>query len=322
MNKSLIKSSNSTPEFIRTSVLVVIGTYNRGASVVDTVKSVLKNKYLNYTVVVVDQSTNNITKEALLPFCLDYRFKYFHSSTPGLARAHNFAIRDSSAELIAITDDDCVVDENWIARFVEVFATNPKIGLVFGNTFAAPFDNSQGFIPSFVIEKPRLLSASWHPTRSRAMGACMGLRRKVWQELEGFDTTLGPGGLLLGGEDADMAIRTLLNGYYVLETPEVEVLHYGFRTFSQSRETIYRDTFGVGVVLVKPLRCGKYSVIPALLAEIILTLIPFLLKVVRLKKPFHFLQVKALFLGFWAGWKAPIDTKSGHYIEQVNEKVS
>jgi GT2 family glycosyltransferase len=290
------------------SVVVIIATRNRGSSAVRTVQSILANPYPSFKVLVIDQSDTTSTEEALTPFKTDDRFTYIYTKIIGLAHAHNLGISQSSSELIAITDDDCEVPANWLDRIVAAFEQNETVGMLFGNTLATPHNAGEGFVPEYKITTARLLQSSWRVSRARGMGACMALRRKAWLEVGGFDGMMGCGAPMQSGEDADMALRLNLKGYRVLETPQVQVLHYGYRTFAEGRQTVYRDAFGVGASLAKPLRLGHFSLLPLFLYEFFwLTLRPIIWNVVRWHRPFRFTMVR----GFVAGVKAALTSPVG-----------
>jgi hypothetical protein len=64
--------------------------------------------------------------------------------------------------------------------------------------------------------------------RVEGVGACMAIRRSLLTALGGFDEELGAGAQLYSAEDTDIAVRALLAGFYVCETPDAAVYHYWF----------------------------------------------------------------------------------------------
>jgi len=101
--------------------------------------------------------------------------------------------------------------------------------------------------------------------RVEGISACMGLRRSLWQRLGGFDEMLGAGAPFKSAEEIDFTIRALIAGYYVYETPNVEVIHLGFRTWKQGRTLLHGYLYGIGAMFTKHLRCGHLSVVQVLL---------------------------------------------------------
>ena len=69
----------------------------------------------------------------------------------------------------------------------------------------------------------------WQKHQVEGIGACMGIRRCVLDDLGGFDQILGIGAPLMTGEESDLTIRILLAGYFVYESPDIMFVHYGFR---------------------------------------------------------------------------------------------
>src|ERR1700730_8364360 len=70
-------------------VSVVICTKNRPHLISGAVRSVLDNRYPSFELLVVDQSTDCATQQALTPFPSDRRLRIIHSRTTGLAVSRN-----------------------------------------------------------------------------------------------------------------------------------------------------------------------------------------------------------------------------------------
>lgn len=312
---SLYKPVRKAAKISKPTFSVVIATRNRGDSCVTTVKSVLANHYPFFEVVVVDQSDEDSTEQALQQFKANENFSYIRSATKGLSRARNVAIERSQADWIAITDDDCEVPADWLEKLAAAITNNPQVGVVFGNTVAADCDWNEYFVPSYVKSSSKLFKQSWALERSGGMGACMATSRKTWAELNGFDAMLGVGAPMLSGEDNDFALRAVAKGYYVLEYPEFSVLHYGLRSKEEMRNTTYRNSFGVGAVLVKLLRSGHFSFLPVFMSETFNRLRIVSWQVLRRKKPYHFVMLKGFADGVLKGLKVPLNRKSGNFFE-------
>jgi GT2 family glycosyltransferase len=229
--------------------------------VVQTVRTVLLNDYPHFAIVVVDQSDDERTRDALRPFLEASRVTYLRMATRGLAAGRNLGIHAApKSEYIAITDDDCAVPPDWLSAMVQAFEVDARIGLVFGNVVAAPHDRKAGFVPAYERSEPFLARDMRDKHEVEGIGGCMGLRRDVWDALGGFDEMLGLGAPFPAGEEGDFAIRALLASYAVYETPAVHLLHHGFYTWQEGRSVVYRNWFGTGAMLVKHIRCRHWSV--------------------------------------------------------------
>ncbi len=248
-------------------ISVVISTRNRGATITTTIDSVLKNGYPYFELRVIDQSDNFQTEEAIQPYLKDHRIFYTHSKTVGLGKGRNVGVNQSKTELIAITDDDCEVPDNWLQEMVKALSTNPLIGVVFGSVLPGKHDGSAGFIPTYNCKVPILASDIQQKNSVRGIGACMGIRQSIWRVVNRFDEMLGPGAPFSCNDDGDFAIKVLLAGYYVFETPALYVIHHGFRTWKEGRPLARRNWYGVGASFTKHLKNGHFSLLKIIYYE-------------------------------------------------------
>jgi GT2 family glycosyltransferase len=296
-------------------ITAVICTRNRGAAVAQTVRTVLLNDYPHFGIVVVDQSDDERSREALRPFLDTPRVTYLRMATRGLAAGRNLGIHAAPrSEYIAITDDDCVAPPNWLSAMVQAFSVDARIGLVFGNVAPGPHDRAAGFVPAYERSEPFLARGMRDKHEVEGIGGCMGLRRDVWQALGGFDEMLGLGAHFPAGEEGDLAIRALLAGHAVYETPAVHVLHHGFYTWQEGRAVVHRNWFGTGAMLVKHLRCGHWSVAALLVRIAWRWAFARSRAAASLGTRSHtWLRLRAFLLGMLAGLCAPVNRRNAQF---------
>lgn len=77
---------------------------------------------------VTDSFSNDGTYEILKEYGKKIRLEQFKSNIAG---GHNFIIKNSNSEIIALTDADCLVDKNWLKELVKMFE-NKEIGAATG----------------------------------------------------------------------------------------------------------------------------------------------------------------------------------------------
>jgi GT2 family glycosyltransferase len=263
---------------------------------------------------IVDQSEDDLTESSLRPFIGNPRVRYLRTATKGLSVARNLASIMQS-EFIVTTDDDCETPTNWLRELVAAFALDNRIGIVFGNTLPGPHDRNTGFVPAYVLHEPFLAHNVREKHRVEGISACMGLRQSLWQQLDGFDEMLGAGAPFKAAEEVDFTIRALLVGHFVYETPNVSVIHQGFRTWEQGRTLIQGYLYGTGAMFAKHLKCGYWSVIQVLLH--LTWRWAFEHPIVDFgHRPSRGLRLKAFLQGFLAGTLNPVDKTTGHYVQQ------
>ncbi|ODS34733.1 MAG: glycosyltransferase family 2 [Candidatus Scalindua rubra] len=111
------------------TVSVIIHTYNNEKFIVETVESVLKQTYNDYEIIVVDDGSEDGTRDALLPYM--HKIRYHYKENGGIASAKNAGISLSKAEFIAFLDHDDLWIPNKLKIQMEYFNKSPQVGLVY-----------------------------------------------------------------------------------------------------------------------------------------------------------------------------------------------
>ena len=292
-------------------ITALVCTRNRGTQITGTLTSILACTHPQFELIVVDQSENSETEEAVAPFLSDPRLRYLRSREQGLGRARNVGLAESRAEIVVMTDDDCEVPPYWLETMAAVFAENPTVAVAFCSVAPAAHDSQAGFIPAYQRPGRRLLSGPLSKCKARGIGAGISVRRVMALEMGGFDVLLGSGGQFPSCEDGDMAVRALLKGYGVYETDAVAVQHSGYRTWTEGKMLARRDWVAIGAAYSKPLKCGhwRFAVVPAYEFSRH-ALWPPLSDLLHGRKPRGLGRILAFVQGFVQGWKTPVDPKT------------
>lgn len=116
-------------------VSVVINTYNRAATLRNTLDGLRYQTYRDFEVIVVNGPSTDGTNELLARYtdmARIYRCPEVH-----LSRSRNIGITQAAGDIVAFIDDDSVPDPRWIADLVEGY-DSPTVGgaggLVFDHT--------------------------------------------------------------------------------------------------------------------------------------------------------------------------------------------
>ena len=294
--------------------LVVIATLNRSSMVPAAIESVLNLDYPDFEVCLVDQSEDNSTAVAVQKFTGNPRFHFIASPTKGCSSGRNVGIRLFARDFIAITDDDCIVPPNWLMEMNKAFKLNYNIGVVGGNTIAGKYDQAAGFIPTYQCNEPFLATTIKQVNRVRAIGACYGLSYKAWQDLFYFDEMLGTGTPFKSSSEEDFTAKVLLSGHYVYETPEIFVIHNGFRTWREGRSLAKRNWFGLGAVHAKYFKQRKWFILRVIgFVFGVKAVGSFLKNLVAYRSVRGITPIISYCQGFIAGMLTRIDPVTGNY---------
>jgi glycosyltransferase involved in cell wall biosynthesis len=117
-------------------ISAVITTYNRSEMLATALEAVLNQKTggLSYEVIVVDNNSTDNTRATIESFIAKghTNLRYVFEPRQGIAYGRNAGIAAARAGIIAFTDDDVVVTDNWIAAIKRAFAENPDVDYIGG----------------------------------------------------------------------------------------------------------------------------------------------------------------------------------------------
>ena len=283
----------------------------------NAVESVLNASSIIEELIVIDQSTDERSEKSIEQFKTDTRLKYVKDNRVGKGLALNTGLKLAQGDVVAITDDDCVVSKDWPYHLIKSFHDNQKVAVAFGNVYPAPYDPKDGFIPIYTITKDKHIRHMWGKMFEGGIGANMAVRKMMAIEIGGFDLELGPGGKFGACVDGDFALRSLIRGYEITNVAASSVVHYGFRDWNSGSKMIQNAFYGIGASYVKPLRCGIVGGLPVymeiLISQCILHVIG---RTLSFRKPFGFHRLTSYLQGTRDGWRHPIDHKTLKYLSQ------
>jgi len=190
-----------------------------------SVEAVLSSEKVDVDVVLVDNgcTTDDVTVLEQLPGVTVVRPGY----NLGFAGGCNAGAAVATGEYVALVNGDAVVEPTALARLVEE-AAKPDVGIAGGSVRLA--------------EDPRLINSAGNPVHilglswsgrlgqaeegtepvevAVASGACMAMRRDLWDRLGGFDEEY-----FAYHEDTELSIRAWRIGLRVLYVPDAVAVH-------------------------------------------------------------------------------------------------
>ncbi|OGY27923.1 MAG: hypothetical protein A2802_02615 [Candidatus Woykebacteria bacterium RIFCSPHIGHO2_01_FULL_43_29] len=209
-------------------ISVIIPTYKRKDKLRQTLESVLNQSIKDYEVIVVEDGSNDGTKEMVTELRDTHKnLSYFYQTNKGPAAARNQGISKAKGEIIAFTDDDCVVPRDWLERLLAGFKKHPEVVGVGGKLEASEDELKKNVYARY--EKYMSLKA-YGTGEKEVIGGfdCpaggtnnLAYKKKVLVEVGGFDETFP----VAAGEDADIKKRITDKGYKILYLP-LKVEHH------------------------------------------------------------------------------------------------
>lgn len=126
-------------------VSVILPTYNGGATLVDAVRSILRQTWSNFELIIVDDASTQDIPLALAEFSSSPLLRIVRNRVnSGLSASLNAGIAASSGEFIARMDDDDFSLPARLAEQVYLLQARPEIDVV--GTGVAFYDRDQNYL--------------------------------------------------------------------------------------------------------------------------------------------------------------------------------
>ena len=124
-------------------ISIVTATYNSGATLSDTLRSILAQTHTDFEVIVADGGSTDNTADIVRQFAPQFgeRLHWFSEPDRGLYDAMNKGIARATGEVVGILNsDDFYTDEHVLARVADALA-DPKNDACYGDVhYVAPGD--------------------------------------------------------------------------------------------------------------------------------------------------------------------------------------
>jgi glycosyltransferase involved in cell wall biosynthesis len=193
------------------------------------------------------------TSDATLNLVDKYsQIRYVREDRPGLNRARNRALQESTNEIVAFIDDDAIPDVNWLRGLVKNF-DDPLVLCTTGLTLPAEleteaqewFERISSFGRGFkrtIFDRTKI-----NPSDVGLLGSGvnMALHRKILDYVGTFDEALETGTPSRSAGDADIFSRILFAGYRIVYEPSALNWHRHRQSWAELRRQLY--DYGVGI---------------------------------------------------------------------------
>jgi hypothetical protein len=191
---------------------------------------------VEWELLVVNNNCTDVTDTVIAEFAAKLPIRRLFEPTPGKSYALNLAVREAKGEYILWTDDDTLLDENWLAAYVKGFQQWPE-AVFFGGPVRPWFAVAPPAWLEKVLLLPRLASVyalrDLSPVALRIDGITKLPYGPNWavrvreQRVYLYDPRLGPRpGSNIRCEETQIMQTMLADGYEGRWIPEASVRHH------------------------------------------------------------------------------------------------
>lgn len=233
----LIESENlgdfQPMEFVQSAnplVSILIPVYNQFSYTYNCLQSIKKYAGdIAYEIIIGDDNSTDLTRE--LEKVVKGVMVIHHEKNLQFLMNCNRISREASGKYLVFLNNDTQVQKNWLKTLVDLMEKEENIGLagsklIYSNGLV---QEAGGIVwkDAAVLQygnnrQPGEEELNDIRETDYISGASIIIRRKLWEEIGGFDRRFAPAYY----EDVDLAFQVKEKGYKVVYQPESEVIHF------------------------------------------------------------------------------------------------
>ncbi|MBY6212243.1 glycosyltransferase [Microbulbifer agarilyticus] len=211
-------------------VSIVIPVYNQYATTISCLQSVLANTAdIDYEVIIADDCSSDSTI-TIGERAANVRVVR-HKENQGFLGNCNTAVRQARGDFVLLLNNDTNPQQGWLTKLLETFDQHQGVGLVGPKLL---FEDGVLQEAGGIIWRD---GSGWNYGRGQSpdapefnyvrdvdyvSGACILLKKEVWQKIGGFDERFRPAYY----EDTDLAFEIRRLGLRTVYQPASEVVHF------------------------------------------------------------------------------------------------
>lgn len=213
------------------TVSIIIDNWNGSGFLPACLKSVIRQNYPSFEVIVIDDSSTDNSVELIRNNFPEVKL-IINKEHKGFAAANMIGVSNSKGEYLLFLNNDTTVTKDFLFPLVDLMINNPNVGAVQPKiktmvkkdtldevaNYLTPF----GFLYHFGYGQKDCNLFNKRIITFSPKGACFLVRKEIFLSLGGFDTNF-----YCYFEESDFAWRVWLSGYIINYEPKSVIYHFG-----------------------------------------------------------------------------------------------
>lgn len=193
-----------------------MATYGRYKEIELFLKSLIRQTYNHYELIIIDQNDQIDLKPLIERFQGEINIKHLYGEK-GLSKSRNYGLKYIEGDIIGFPDDDCVYKEDTLEKVLKSF----QIGGVKG-VIGKSVDSFSNNVENSELKRMNIYSIWFH-----GISYTIFLHKEVIKKVGIFDEELGIGsGTKYGsGEETDYLIRSIQHDQPLYYDSSLEIIH-------------------------------------------------------------------------------------------------
>lgn len=212
-------------------VSVCIATHQRAAFLAQTLEELTRQRTgdLRWEVLVVDNASTDDTQEVLRRFATRLPLVTLTEPVPGKNRALNRALAHARGALLVFTDDDVLLEADWLRELCAAAARWPDLDILGGPVIPLFPPHTPELLRELPLSAPAFARHEPHvdegPIDQHPVGPNMAVRAQALADLR-FCESIGPCGRDYPmGSETELLFRLTARGARVGHVPRARVRH-------------------------------------------------------------------------------------------------
>jgi glycosyltransferase involved in cell wall biosynthesis len=228
--------------FCRMKYSLVIPVYNRPQEVDELLASLTKQIMKNFEVIIVEDGSEIKCENVIEKYKSLLTISYFYKPNSGPGMSRNYGAERSNCDYIIFLDSDCIIPEQYIdevsnaleKNYSDAFGGPDKADESFTNFQKAINYSMTSFLTTGGIRGGKKSLDKFYPRSFN-----MGYSKDVYRKTGGFAS-------MRFGEDIDMSLRILENGFTTMLIEKAFVYHKRRTNF----KSFYKQVFNSGIARI------------------------------------------------------------------------
>ncbi|MDO8551800.1 MAG: glycosyltransferase family A protein [bacterium] len=219
---------------------VIIPSRNQSHALKLCLEAFQKQTVLPREILVIDNNSNDSTKDLVYSFTKKLPVRYFLEKGPGPSFARNRGISESKGEILAFIDSDCLPANNWVENIYQAYKITQEsiiqgawVNVLSNQSLPSTFYFlTLEIYRTSLLARPSTKSVSFIDTKNFFVPKKILLKEKLL-----FDQTLP-----IYAEDVDFGLQAIHKNIPIVYDPEIKVRHLAEKGW----HGFFRSSFGVG----------------------------------------------------------------------------